>query len=57
MRLLRCFQSESTGRDAADLVVLDRDAFECAEPEELREVRVVATMLGGRWVDNSPPWD
>jgi predicted amidohydrolase YtcJ len=40
----------------ADLVVLDRDPFECAEPEELREVQVVATMLGGRWVHNPPPW-
>jgi predicted amidohydrolase YtcJ len=42
---------------AADLVVLDRDPFECAEPEELREVQVVATMVGGRWVHNPPPWD
>jgi predicted amidohydrolase YtcJ len=41
----------------ADLVVLDRDPFECAEPEELREIEVVATMLGGRWVHNPPPWD
>jgi hypothetical protein len=40
----------------ADLVVLDRDPFE-VEPEELREVRVVATMVGGRWVHNPPPWD
>jgi predicted amidohydrolase YtcJ len=40
----------------ADLVVLDGDPFECAEPEELREVQVVATMLGGRWVHNPPPW-
>jgi predicted amidohydrolase YtcJ len=40
----------------ADLVVLDRDPFAC-EPEELREVRVVATMLGGRWTYNPPPWD
>jgi predicted amidohydrolase YtcJ len=39
----------------ADLVVLDRDPFAC-EPEELREVRVVATMVGGRWVHNPPPW-
>jgi predicted amidohydrolase YtcJ len=42
---------------AADLVVLDCDPFECAEPEELREVQVVATMLGGRWVHSPPPWD
>jgi predicted amidohydrolase YtcJ len=40
----------------ADLVVLDRDPFDC-EPEELREVQVVATMLGGRWTHNPPPWD
>ena len=42
---------------AADLVVLDRDPFECPEPEELREVQVVATMVGGRWVHKPPPWD
>jgi predicted amidohydrolase YtcJ len=41
----------------ADLVVLDRDPFACEELEALREVRVVATMLGGRWVHNPPPWD
>ncbi len=40
----------------ADLVVLDRDPFAC-EPEELREVEVVATMLGGRWTHKPPPWD
>jgi hypothetical protein len=40
----------------ADLVVLDRDPFAC-EPEELRGVQVVATMLGGRWTHNPPPWD
>ena len=40
----------------ADLVVLDRDLLACP-PEELPEVRVVATMLGGRWVHNPPPWD
>jgi predicted amidohydrolase YtcJ len=40
----------------ADLVVLDRDPLAC-EPEELPEVRVVATMLGGRWVYTPPPWD
>jgi predicted amidohydrolase YtcJ len=39
----------------ADLVVLDRDPFECP-PEELGEITVVATMLGGRWVFNPPPW-
>jgi predicted amidohydrolase YtcJ len=40
----------------ADLVVLDRDPLAC-EPEELGEVQVVATMVGGRWVHNPPPWD
>ena len=39
----------------ADLVVLDRDPLTCA-PEELNLVQVVATMLGGRWVHNPPPW-
>jgi hypothetical protein len=40
----------------ADLVVLDRNPFELS-PEELPDVRVVATMLGGRWIFNPPPWD
>jgi hypothetical protein len=40
----------------ADLVVLDRDPF-AIEPEELREVRVVATMVGGRWTHDPPPWN
>jgi predicted amidohydrolase YtcJ len=40
----------------ADLVVLDRDPLACP-PEELPDVRLVATMLGGRWVHNPPPWD
>jgi predicted amidohydrolase YtcJ len=40
----------------ADLVVLDRDPFEVA-PEELPELEVRATMVGGRWVHNPPPWD
>ncbi len=39
----------------ADLVVLSRDPFECA-PDELETVEVVATMVGGRWVHNAPPW-
>ena len=39
----------------ADLVVLDRDPFTC-EPDELTETRVVATMLGGAWTHNPPPW-
>jgi predicted amidohydrolase YtcJ len=40
----------------ADLVVLNRDPLDCA-PEELPELGVVATMLGGRWVHNPPPWN
>lgn len=40
----------------ADLVVLDRDPLAC-EPQELREIQVVGTMVGGRWVHNGPPWD
>jgi predicted amidohydrolase YtcJ len=34
----------------ADLVVLDRD------PWEDLDAQVVATMVGGRWVHNPPPW-
>ncbi|HET9323836.1 MAG TPA: amidohydrolase [Gaiellaceae bacterium] len=40
----------------ADLVVLDRDPFAVA-PEELADVQVVATMVGGHWTHNPPPWD
>ncbi len=40
----------------ADLVVLDRDPYEIA-PEELPQVNVVATMLGGHWTHNPPPWE
>ena len=40
----------------ADLVILDRDPVACA-PEELPEVQVAATMLGGVWVHNPPPWN
>jgi predicted amidohydrolase YtcJ len=40
----------------ADLVVLSRDPVACP-PEELETVEVVATMVGGRWVHNPPPWD
>src|SRR5512132_384234 len=40
----------------ADLVVLDRDPL-AIDPEELPEVEVVATMVGGRWTHNPPPWD
>jgi predicted amidohydrolase YtcJ len=34
----------------ADLVVLDRDPWDDLDAE------VVATMVGGRWVHNPPPW-
>jgi predicted amidohydrolase YtcJ len=34
----------------ADLVVLDRD------PLQDLDAQVVATMVGGRWVHNPPPW-
>jgi predicted amidohydrolase YtcJ len=40
----------------ADLVVLDRDPF-TVEPQELLDLEVVATMVGGRWTHNPPPWD
>jgi hypothetical protein len=40
----------------ADLVVLDRDPVACPA-EQLADVRVVATMVGGRWVHNPPPWE
>ena len=40
----------------ADLVVLSRDPLECPA-DELESVEVVATMVGGRWVHNAPPWD
>jgi predicted amidohydrolase YtcJ len=39
----------------ADLVVLDRDPFG-VDGEELAAVQVVATMVGGRWTHNPPPW-
>lgn len=40
----------------ADLVVLSRDPVTCP-PDELGSVEVVATMVGGRWVHNPPPWE
>jgi predicted amidohydrolase YtcJ len=40
----------------ADLVVLDRDPV-TTPPDELDEITVVATMVGGRWVHNPPPWE
>jgi len=36
----------------ADLVVLSTDPF-----EDLAGCEVVATMTGGRWVHNPPPWE
>ncbi len=38
------------------LVVLDGDPL-ATPPEELSRIQVVATMVGGRWVHNPPPWD
>src|SRR5690242_3767862 len=38
----------------ADLVVLDRDPY---ETDDLAEVKLVATMLGGRWTFGAPPWE
>ena len=40
----------------ADLVVLSRDPFVCPA-DELESVEVVATMVGGRWAHNPPPWN
>ncbi len=40
----------------ADLVVLDRDPVACP-PDELGDVEVVATMVGGRWLYRPPPWN
>ena len=40
----------------ADLVVLDRDPLE-TPADELGEIQVVATMVGGRWAHRPPPWD
>jgi len=39
---------------AADLVVLDTDIVE--HPERVRDAKVVATMIAGRWVHGAPPW-
>jgi predicted amidohydrolase YtcJ len=39
----------------ADLVVLDRDPYECP-PEELGELTVVATMVGGAWTHVDAAW-
>ncbi len=39
----------------ADLVVLDRDPVE-TPPTELGQIRVRATMLGGRWIFGGPPF-
>jgi predicted amidohydrolase YtcJ len=37
----------------ADLIVLDRDPYDA---DDLTAVTIVATMLGGRWTHNPPPW-
>jgi hypothetical protein len=55
-----CGEERNRGRlvpgQLADLAVLDRDPVAC-EPEDLASIRVVATMIDGRWVHNPPPWD
>jgi predicted amidohydrolase YtcJ len=40
----------------ADLVVLSADPV-TVPTDELPSVEVTATMVGGRWVNNPPPWD
>jgi predicted amidohydrolase YtcJ len=35
--------------------VLDGDPLTCG-PKQLAELQVVATMLGGAWTHNPPPW-
>ena len=40
----------------ADLTVLSHDPF-TTPVEELETIEVVATMVGGRWLHNPPPWD
>jgi predicted amidohydrolase YtcJ len=40
----------------ADLTVLTRDPVTCPN-DELQSIEVLATMVGGRWVHNPPPWD
>ena len=40
----------------ADLTVLSHDPF-TTPVEELESIEVVATMVGGRWLHNPPPWD
>ena len=39
----------------ADLVVLDRDPL-TVPVDELPDIRVVATMVSGRWLHGAPPW-
>jgi len=39
----------------ADLTVLTHDPLGCT-PEQLAELQVVATMAGGEWTHNPPPW-
>jgi hypothetical protein len=55
-----CGEENHRGRlvpgQLADLTVLSGDPVTC-EPDDLAGIRVVATMVGGRWVHNPPPWD
>jgi predicted amidohydrolase YtcJ len=39
----------------ADLCVLERNPMTCPA-DEVGEIEVVATMVGGRWVNGRPPW-
>jgi predicted amidohydrolase YtcJ len=38
----------------ADLLILDMDPFRC-RPDQLREIRPMATMVAGEWVRGGPP--
>ena len=55
-----CGEERHRGRlvpgQLADLTVLDRDPVTCPS-DDLASIRVVATMVDGRWVHNPPPWD
>jgi predicted amidohydrolase YtcJ len=57
-RPLTCRRGGSPGRIAAralaDLVVLDRDPTRLSSPDELLEVKVAATIAGGRLVWERP---
>lgn len=54
-----CGEETERGRlipgQVADIVVLDRDPVTCRS-DELADVRVVATMVAGRWVQGAGFW-